>query len=828
MFKHLFIAFLFSFNLVFSQDLSCVQYTTHEGLPSNQVYNIFQDKNGFVWFATDRGIVSFDGNKFNKYDQKNGLPSSTVFRFYPQINGDVWCSTFSNKWFYFNPDNLIFKLYSFNDSVVKYSNGALNENLYISDDGTVNVGFQTHSGVLSISAKGDVIQSIDGYFNHEYRYDVIEYDDNYFFNYSLSSRPSESLFKTSFENYSIHQFNKKQLGYYHKSYRYGNRSYFSNHNELVIQKDSIILKKTFDKDIIGIGAFDSTHLWVGFTKGGLKIISLDGKEIKHYLKGKSVTFCFKDTHDGLWISTLTNGVYYVRNKYINKYFLKDNYISFVNNGKGNNVLVGTFFGNNYELDENFSRLVSSNRNEKPFYNFYNTIYQSYLKASSTIDKRFFQLQLNNNEYTLSRISTLCTDQEKPFLIAATHSFSYFNSNSSSPITKHVDKRIRTLCWKEHGIYIGTLNGLLVYDTLTNQFSDFKDDLLNVRVESIKCKNDITYMGTMGKGLLIQDSTSITQISSFDGLSSDLVNSVFVESDSIIWLGTNNGLNKVVRTEDSVVVEVYNEDDGLSDSYINDVFVKNNVVWIATKSGLCSMRKHFFKKDKHVNLFLKWSTISCQNVFLNDSLLGDLNFRQNNLIFSYDAAFFSANNGVSFRYKFDGKEEDWNYTSSRQIKYSLLSPGKYLLKIQASVNGSNWSENELSKHFVIHPPFYQSNWFYVMVVVLIVIVFYLFFKLRVLTYNRDIVRELLRYLLKKITPKTNSFIVKEQGIDIKINSSDVLFVKSDGNYLEIHTEVKRHVIRCKIGDFLNIADVSCFTNLYIVSFPKLLALRTERM
>ena len=190
MFKHLFIVFLFSFNLVFSQDLSCVQYTTHEGLPSNQVYNIFQDKNGFVWFATDRGIVSFDGNKFNKYDQKNGLPSSTVFRFYPQINGDVWCSTFSNKWFYFNPDNLIFKLYSFNDSVVKYSNGALNENLYISDDGTVNVGFQTHSGVLSISAKGDVIQSIDGYFNHEYRYDVIEYDDNYFFNYSLSSRPS--------------------------------------------------------------------------------------------------------------------------------------------------------------------------------------------------------------------------------------------------------------------------------------------------------------------------------------------------------------------------------------------------------------------------------------------------------------------------------------------------------------------------------------------------------------------------------------------------------------------------------------------------------------
>ena len=81
-----FIVFLFLlFELsAFSQDLSYVHYSTHNGLPSNQVYNIFQDNNGFVWFATDRGIAKYDGNKFTQYDQSDGLPSSTIFRFFPQ------------------------------------------------------------------------------------------------------------------------------------------------------------------------------------------------------------------------------------------------------------------------------------------------------------------------------------------------------------------------------------------------------------------------------------------------------------------------------------------------------------------------------------------------------------------------------------------------------------------------------------------------------------------------------------------------------------------------------------------------------------------------
>ena len=62
--------------------------------------------------------------------------------------------------------------------------------------------------------------------------------------------------------------------------------------------------------------------------------------------------------------------------------------------------------------------------------------------------------------------------------------------------------------------------------------------------------------------------------------------------------------------------------------------------------------------------------------------------------------------------------------------------------------------------------------------------------------------------------------------MKINSSDILFVKSDGNYLEIHTSSKRHVIRCKIGDFLKLVpdkiEYLRVSRFYIVRIDKIQA------
>ena len=55
-------------------------FTTKDGLPSMEVYYSFQDSKGYMWFATDRGLAKYNGDKFVANTVKYGLTSNTVFK----------------------------------------------------------------------------------------------------------------------------------------------------------------------------------------------------------------------------------------------------------------------------------------------------------------------------------------------------------------------------------------------------------------------------------------------------------------------------------------------------------------------------------------------------------------------------------------------------------------------------------------------------------------------------------------------------------------------------------------------------------------------------
>ena len=75
MLKQLVILVLFcSWAISFSQEP--IRYTTKQGLPSNHIYDIQEDVNGFIWFATNRGLVKYDGETFKTFTIKDGLPNN--------------------------------------------------------------------------------------------------------------------------------------------------------------------------------------------------------------------------------------------------------------------------------------------------------------------------------------------------------------------------------------------------------------------------------------------------------------------------------------------------------------------------------------------------------------------------------------------------------------------------------------------------------------------------------------------------------------------------------------------------------------------------------
>lgn len=70
-------------------------YTPANGLPSTNIYSVSQDKAGYIWVCTDKGITRFDGVRFHTFTVKSGLPSSDVWMAQEDQEGRLWLNTFN-------------------------------------------------------------------------------------------------------------------------------------------------------------------------------------------------------------------------------------------------------------------------------------------------------------------------------------------------------------------------------------------------------------------------------------------------------------------------------------------------------------------------------------------------------------------------------------------------------------------------------------------------------------------------------------------------------------------------------------------------------------
>ena len=93
----LLIASFFSIELLFAQSFTVYNYSVPEGLPSSETYEVFQDSKGFLWFATDNGVVRFDGQEIEHFHVKEGLNDPVVFGFFEDSKGKIWFRTYSGR-----------------------------------------------------------------------------------------------------------------------------------------------------------------------------------------------------------------------------------------------------------------------------------------------------------------------------------------------------------------------------------------------------------------------------------------------------------------------------------------------------------------------------------------------------------------------------------------------------------------------------------------------------------------------------------------------------------------------------------------------------------
>lgn len=783
-----------------SQEYDYIHFGINDGLPSSQVYDIFQASNGNLWFATDRGLARYNGYEFESYGLEDGIPGLAVLDFYPQSNGQIWCATNDRKLFYFEEAFNGFFEYAFNESLNFLYDNMFIEGLFVDEQGQVHMGATNFLSKLRINANGHAF----------YDKNAINKDTIFQGKYVINEAQNEDRFlsylahDTLINNHHIRASTIASSKFMAISLGRDQPSIFLRNRDVIILNKSnespIVISNEYEP--ISIGKITEDIFFIGYRYGGIHIVGSDGNVLDTFLNGKEGTRFLIDHQGGYWFATRNSGVYYLRNRHIGSIDLTQNEVPVASLTTGNNstIYIGCQDSKIFEL---------KNRNS------FKQIYESEINKDASVvsydqkeDKLYFStidstnLTWPNSKLARGLSSANISEYDKDIqLISNINGWLHIKKNGRYE-NKLMPFRIQDASYWNDTIFLGTQKGLFtlyndsVYDVTKNA------SLLKYRIEDIDASQERLYLATIGGGLLVYSNGDVFQISKKEGLYSTIVNEVYVENNQEIWLGTNQGVNKVTFNDHgNYSISGINNENGLKSNEVNDLIISNDTLWVGTSKGLTYVPKKLFDSvATPKKFFLQLKSIIVNDQPYSKDEFHKLKYNQNKVSFTVEGISFSDQRLV-YTYNLQGLNEKWATTTNRKIDFLNLPPGRYTFKVMACNTSMNCDEDMTTYSFVISLPYWKTLWFRLTSLLLIGGFIYLFFKFRVLTYNKDIIRELIRLWIRKLKQSEKYIIFKEAGNQVRIKTNEILYVKSSGNYIEIVTKNDKHTVRAKIGEFI---------------------------
>jgi signal transduction histidine kinase/ligand-binding sensor domain-containing protein len=116
---------------------------------------------------------------------------------------------------------------------------------------------------------------------------------------------------------------------------------------------------------------------------------------------------------------------------------------------------------------------------------------------------------------------------------------------------------------------------------------------------VEDENEVLWLSTEGKGIFKMQNGTINNFTTIDGLNSNWINTLVVDIDGVVWVGTDKGVTKIKNGEFENVKE-------LSGFTINKIIAnKPDYVWFSSNSGV--IRYH--RKTNDVELLTKESGLA---------------------------------------------------------------------------------------------------------------------------------------------------------------------------------------------------------------------------
>jgi ligand-binding sensor domain-containing protein len=686
----------------------------NNGLPSNYVYRTMEDKDGYLWVATDAGLGRYDGKHFQWFTTKDGLPDNVVLAIVVEKDGTVWVNCFKQCPTYFDKVKNRF-IKALDEQTLPKISTTLNMYLFALPNG----------GVTYINNKGCFVfkqKKLVPYQNTFYKYFLFaEFSDGSQFRLKrgtflhvkgkrIIDSVQVKLLKSQmfFENDSnnLYLFSK-QLG---RCYLISNITTYP----LRYHIDSVTVPESFNNFSI-----TETSLYIIGLSG--KIYVFDKKTLKQSVipKGDYLpNSYYNDSKGNIWISTIDKGLLVYRNQQLKAVempvgYNRTNFLSLERKENGQ-LLAGNYYGEVLETGigkakvHTITNMVTSRirkilivgddiftfSEEGTFYNYKNQIFNP--KTGGTFASK-----------------TAIKFNDSTILVGTHWNVLILNTRTKKLIEKtNTQKRTTALVkGSDQWAYFGSNDGLYKYDVNTGNYYALSKLIpsLNDRITALCFTPDhILWVATATSGIialkndkLLGDATKkLTQTYTH----------IISGKPGQIWAATPQGINvidyQLAKNRIEYAIQNLTVTDGLRSNTVQEMVYQNGKVYAANGGGIAIIPDNFKAVKFNIITRLIRLSINQQDTIIANNYV--LKHGQQSIQMQF-AGVDLTGHFKRLQYTLD-KNKGWIDLAENTLTVQLSS-GEHLVQVRSIDANDNISSHTLTIKFNIETPFWRSIWFW---------------------------------------------------------------------------------------------------------------------
>ena len=728
-----------------SQEFARRQYTVKDGLPGSIVYHALQDNNGFIWFATNQGVSRFDGNTFRNFSKEDGLPDNEILRLYLDRYHNLWCVSFVgipavyyNGGFHrFNDCKGVFDVIDdfVTDSISLMSiyekEGQEYRGYYRSASLPGQWQFTKYAVHADKGSEDILVPKISS------PKKISFYSSGGILRNSLVVlRQAGKVFDYTFPKFTdvVFPFTRKSLC-----------CLMPNQSSFLFIADSLYIvgdSRTKNNgrlnalpfvedyhskgdDLNALYAENDSTLWLCTrNRGLLRIKNFQSRDlvVQSFFPDIFCTSILKDREGGYWVTTHSEGVYYLPNlsafymEVAGKRPVKDaKCIRSIGQGK---LVAGLADGNILLVDgtQRKGRFLSQ---QGPVYKNNRVMdilpygHRGFWIAS---DYGLILHSANGGETRIgpilwSGIKALFPASDTSLFFGGVHGIFYIN-----PVTGYAknisSNRTTCIAGNYQACYWGTLNGMYALENDSTHYLGRQYPLLNGIINHIDVAPDSAIWVSTQQGIVILRQGQVSTIQQGQGLLSNMCKHVLFRG-STAWVSTDKGISRVVyrRSGCTPVYTISNitEDDGLLSNDVNQTALSGDYIWAATGSGISYFTADYAPHSIQTPLInINAITGGAVQKTMADTVLID--YKKNKLLIELSGISFHSGKQIRYEYRLKDLDSNWTNTNNHLLEFYTLPFGTHVFEVKAVDRWGIKSDHAKTLVILVPPPFWKTGWF----------------------------------------------------------------------------------------------------------------------